>query len=244
MLPRVLEPIADDPGVEAEIYREMDHLAVNRRFISDLLDGGSTGPHVIDFGCGPAFIPILLCQFIDEHSGQGGMSTLPEPDLLRVMGIDSCINMLEMAKFELEMAGEVERIQLQQIDLTDPEGLQEEIADTVICNTVLHHLAEPATALRLAMRCLKSGGRLFVRDLYRPETETEIEELVREHTGTAEGIDELGSDVLSPAQLLRQSLHAALTLQEIRALLKLIGIDPSSVRMTSDRHWTIDCRKT
>lgn len=244
MLPRVLEPIAVDPEAEAEIYREMDHLDVNRRFVQDLIDGGQVGPRVIDFGCGPAFIPILLCQMIDELPKEGDTGGLEEGGSLQVMGIDSSIDMLEMAKFELEMAGEVERIQLQQIDLTDPEGLQEEIADTVICNTVLHHLDEPAAALRLALRCLKTGGRLFIRDLYRPETEIEIEELVRKHSGTPGGADDVGSNVLSPTQLLRQSLHASLTLPEIGGLLQSVGMDPGSVQMTSDRHWTIDCRKT
>lgn len=243
MLPRVLEPIAADPEAEAKMYREMDHLGVNQSFVEELIVGGPIGPRVIDFGCGPAFIPILLFQAIDDLSEEEASSVLAEEGTLEVMAIDFSIDMLEMAKFELEMAGEVERIQLQQIDLTDPEGLQEGIADTVICNTVLHHLDEPAAALRLALRCLKPGGRMFIRDLYRPETQDEIEALVKRYAGNnsyAGNEDEPGD--LSPSQLLRQSLQASLTLEEIQTQLRSIGLDPKSVQMTSDRHWTIDCR--
>lgn len=233
MLPRILEPTAADSRAEAEIYREMDHSAVNRCFVEDLINGGPVGPRVIDFGCGPAFIPILLCEIAHERASNQRFESL------QVMGIDSSIEMLEIAKFELEMAGQVEAVQLQQIDLSDPEGLQEGITDTVICNTVLHHLDDPVVALRLALRCLKPGGRMFVRDLFRPDTQDEIERLVQAHGGS-----EVGADGLSPAQLLRQSLQASLTLAEIRTLLESIGLDPQRVQMTSDRHWTIDCRKT
>ncbi|EMI56344.1 hypothetical protein RSSM_02224 [Rhodopirellula sallentina SM41] len=32
-----------------------------------------------------------------------------------------------------------------------------------------------------------------------------------------------------------------MTLAEIRAIVSQLGIDPTSVSMTSDRHWTLDC---
>lgn len=233
MLPRTPEPVAEDLELEAEIYREMDHSTVNGQFVRDLLDAGPVGPGVIDLGCGPAFIPILLCEATEG---------------LRVMAVDSAVEMLEIAKFELEMAGRVEQIELQQIDLNEPDALHSEIADTVICNTVLHHLDNPVTAVHLALRALKPGGRLFIRDLFRPETEAEIEALVRQHVGpdSASGHSsslDSAEGTLSPAQLLRQSLHAALTLDEIRELIASVGLSRDAVKMTSDRHWTIDWTK-
>ncbi len=40
------------------------------------------------------------------------------------------------------------------------------------------------------------------------------------------------------------SLRAALTLDEIRALVESLGFDPASVQATSDRHWTWTALKT
>jgi hypothetical protein len=39
-------------------------------------------------------------------------------------------------------------------------------------------------------------------------------------------------------QLFADSLHAALTLAELRDLIATLGMDPSQARQTSDRHWT------
>lgn len=231
MLSRVCEPLADDPKCEAVVYRDMDHGDVNRRFVTDLLSGGPVGPRVIDLGCGPALIPILLCECVAQ---------LDSDDIrqLEVMGVDNCVEMLEIARIEIELAGRLREIQLQQIDLNDPEALQTNLANTVICNTVLHHLDDPSTALRLAIRALRPGGRLFIRDLVRPETDADVERLVVLHGGSAR-VDASG---VSPPQLLRQSLHASLTLAEIRGLVSDLGIDADCVNMTSDRHWTLDCR--
>lgn len=229
MLSRVCEPIADDPKSEAAVYRDMDHGDVNRRFVTDLLSGGPVGPRVIDLGCGPALIPILLC----EHVAQ-----LDSDDVCRleVMGVDNCVAMLDMARMEIELAGRLKEIHLQQIELNDPEALQANLADTVICNTVLHHLDDPSTALKLAVRALRPSGRLFIRDLVRPETDGEVERLVALHGGS-EGSNANG---ITPPQLLRQSFHASLTLAEIRDLVSSFGIDADCVNMTSDRHWTLD----
>ncbi|TWT74310.1 class I SAM-dependent methyltransferase [Allorhodopirellula solitaria] len=231
MLSRVCEPPADDPKQEAEIYREMDHRDVNRRFVLDLFEGGGVGPRVLDLGCGPALIPILLCEYVEETKA-GDLADL------EVLGVDNCVEMLELARVEIELAGRLRGIQLEQADLSDDESLQTDLADTVICNTVLHHLDDPSTALRLALRALRPGGRVFIRDLVRPESDAEVERLVALHGGAAD--NEVAG--ISPPQLLRQSLHAALNLSEIRDLVSGLGMDADCVNMTSDRHWTIDGR--
>ncbi len=58
---RILEPEVMDTPEEARDYNAMDHSEVNRKFVDDLL-AGPVGPRVIDLGCGPAAIPIELCQ--------------------------------------------------------------------------------------------------------------------------------------------------------------------------------------
>lgn len=232
MLSRVCEPPAEDPKLEAALYRDMDHSDVNRCFVADLLSGGPVGPRVIDLGCGPALIPILLCEHVSQLDLDGVCH-------VEVMGVDNCVAMLELARMEIELAGRLKEIHLQQIELNDAEALQENLADTVISNTVLHHLDDPSSALKLAVRALRPSGRLFIRDLVRPQTEADVERLVALHGGTACG----DPTDTSPSQLLRQSFHASLTLGEIRELVSSVGIGPECVNMTSDRHWTLDCRQ-
>lgn len=236
MIPRTCEPITDDPLAEAEIYRDIDHTVVNRQFVDDLIAGGPVGPWVVDLGCGPAQIPILLCEAIQEDGLESHYR--PADERLRVMATDVAVEMLEIAKFEIEMAGRVEQVELQQIDLNEPNALHNEIADTLLCNTVLHHLDDPSNAISLAIDAAKPGGRLFIRDLCRPASETEVESLVEQY-----GSPESDSGELSPAQLLRQSLHAAFTLDEIRKIITPLGIDAEAVQITSDRHWTLDWTK-
>ncbi len=237
MLSRICEPIADDPKVEADVYREMDHRDVNRRFVTDLFSGGPVGPRVVDLGCGPALIPVLICEHADEIEGDDEIE-------IQVMGVDNCVEMLEIARFEIEFAGRLRQIQLQQIDLSNHEALLPEIADTVVCNTVLHHLDDPSTALQLAFRTLRPTGRLFIRDLVRPENEAQVERLVTLHGGESSDHDARDNECgVSPSQLLRQSLHASLTLNEIRDCVSAFGIDAECVNMTSDRHWTLDCMR-
>lgn len=213
---RVLEPEVIDDYDEAAAYDRMDHAAVNRVFVDDLVAGGTVGQRVIDLGTGTALIPIELCQRF--------------PDV-RVMGIDASTEMLDLARRRVEIAGMIERIQLMHGDAKSLEEMPAAIAETVISNSLLHHLAEPRQAIATAMRIVVPGGRIFVRDLARPEIVTEIDRLVALH---AQG------ESTTAKKMLRDSLHAALTLPEARQLFASFGFPPTTVRLTSDRHWTFD----
>ena len=216
-LPRVPEPKILSPLDEAQAYESMDHTTVNRQFVDDLLEGDRpVGPRVVDLGCGPAAIPIELCQRVDS---------------VEVLAIDAEIEMLEIAKREIDIAGMLDRITLHHADACVLKEYEEGIADTVISNSMLHHLDEPQDGLQGAARLLREGGRMFIRDLARPSSAEEIENLVSQYAG---------DESETSQQLFRQSLHAALTLDEIRDLAGGFGISPADVQMTSDRHWTVD----
>jgi len=215
-LPRTLEPESMDTAEEAAEYEAMNHSAVNQRFVDDLIAGGSVGMRIVDLGCGPAAIPILLAQ------------RLPE---VQIMGVDSAVEMLEVAKREIDSGGVIDRVCLEHADAKVLAGFEDEMADTVISNSLLHHLQQPQSALATALRLVRPGGRIFFRDLARPSTAEEVESLVKQYTGDESAFAQ---------QLFRQSLHAALTLQEVKDLAGGLGISPEQVQMSSDRHWTID----
>lgn len=215
-LPRTLEPEGMDSEQEVREYKQMDHGGVNAAFVSDLIAAGPVGPKVIDIGCGTAEIPVLLCSQV--------------PDI-EVLGIDSSVEMLEAARIEIELGGMLGRIQLEHADCKELKGFDDGIADTVISNTVLHHIAEPRQILTQALRILSPGGRLFLRDLFRPDSAASVEALVDRHGA---GESEFAR------QLLRQSLHAALTVEEMVDMVAEFRIPAEAVRVTSDRHWTLD----
>ena len=152
------------------------------------------------------------------------------------MAVDAEVEMLEIAKREIDIAGLLDQITLQHADVRHMDDFDAGMADTVISNSLLHHLDQPREGLATAIRLVRPGGRLFVRDLCRPGSQEEVEGLVATY---AKG------ETDNAQQLLRQSLHAALTLEEIQEITDTflgegLGISREHVQMTSDRHWTID----
>lgn len=213
MLERVLEPeLMDDPD-EAESYNAMDHAEVNRRFVADLLAVGPLGTDVLDLGTGTALIPIELCQ---QHPS------------CRVMASDAATCMLDIARYNIAVAGLEHRVQLHHGD-SKQLAFEDDMFDAVISNSLIHHVAEPKQAIEQMIRVCKENGRLFVRDLCRPESLDRVEELVSMYAG---------KETPYSQQLFRQSLIAALTVDEVRDLVTDFGFAPESVQMTSDRHWT------
>jgi ubiquinone/menaquinone biosynthesis C-methylase UbiE len=83
-------------------------------------------------------------------------------------------------------------------------------------------------------RILKPGGILFVRDLMRPDDIETLENLVQTYAGDANSHQQ---------KMFRESLHAALTVDEVRELVGELGISGAAVQPTSDRHWTICVKK-
>jgi AGZA family xanthine/uracil permease-like MFS transporter len=215
---RVLEPEVMDTFEAAWMYDEMDHEMVNRRFVDELVAGGQIGQSVVDLGTGTALIPIELCERVEG---------------VKVLGIDASVSMLDLARRRIEIAQMTDRIQLEHDDCKSLSGFSKAIADTVISNSLFHHLPDPAKAILAAKRLLRPGGRLFVRDLYRPATMSEVDSLVKLYT----------ENESEPArQMFRDSLLAALTLDEARELFADCGFSADDVTMTSDRHWTFDGR--
>ena len=223
MLPRIPEPEVMDSTQEALDYDQMDHRAVNQTFVDDLLRFLESVPdvfrsrnlQVLDLGTGTAQIPVLLLQ--------------AAPGFGTVTACDLSLEMLKLGNSNVTQAGFSEKIQLIFCDAkTLP--VADASVDVLISNSIIHHIPEPADVFREVRRCIRPGGVIFFRDLLRPRDQPELELLVQTWAGDANSHQK---------QMFRESLHAALTVTEVQAMIAALGLDPASVSQTSDRHWTL-----
>jgi len=217
MIARVLEPEAMETADEVRSYDAMDHSEVNERFVADFLQahGPCRGGEILDVGTGTARIPIALAR-ADVRA--------------RIRALDLAEAMLAQAAINIAAAVLSDRIRCHH---GDAKSLVDDFGDRafegVISNTIVHHIPDPEPALMTMARLVAPGGTLMVRDLVRPETHREIARLADIYTA---------NETPEARALFKASLHAALTLEEIRALVTRIGLPPNHVSMTSDRHWT------
>jgi ubiquinone/menaquinone biosynthesis C-methylase UbiE len=218
-LARVLEPEVMDSAAEARDYDAMDHREVNRRFAADFLAalaaaGLVDDSEVLDLGTGTAQIPIELCA---QHPR------------VRVLAVDLSEEMLHLAAANVARAGLSGRIRLERLDAKRLPFDDGQFA-AVMSNSIVHHIPLPRVALAEALRVLRApGGLVFIRDLARPIDDLQVRQLVETHAA--------GSNA-HQKKLYDDSLRAALSVDEIRALVVELGGDPMSVAATSDRHWT------
>ncbi len=217
-LVRVLEPEAMESADDARDYDAMDHSVVNRAFVEEFLAAvaarhGSPVGTVLDLGTGTAQIPIELCRATEAG---------------HVLAIDVAESMLEWAKTNVARAGFADRVSLALVDaklLPYADGS----FSAVMSNSIVHHIPEPGDVLAEAVRVTEPGGILFVRDLARPADEAQVNHLVATYAGQCNE---------HQRQLFDDSLRAALSIEEMRALVVNLGFDTATVAATSDRHWT------
>lgn len=226
MLSRTLEPEVMDTQKEAVDYDSMDHGTVNRVFVDDLLTSAeSTGftpaltadaaeTRVLDVGTGTGQIPIEFCR---------------RPVNATVWAIDLAVEMLQLAEKNIREAGLHGRVLLEHIDAKELPYSDGEF-DVVMSNSIIHHIPEPSICIGEMLRVLRPGGLLFVRDLLRPESAGAVEDLVEAYAG---------GENLHQQQLFRQSLHAALTVEEMRSVMRGFEWPADCVVQSSDRHWTV-----
>ena len=215
---RVLEPEVMDSAAEAAAYDAMDHAAPNAAFAErtlDLLGERRDRPlRVLDIGAGNGVIALILAE------------RLPRAD---VVGVDLSEAMLAVAERHRAASPHAARVRFEIAD-AKALGFGDAAFDAVLSNTILHHLAEPAPFLREAWRVLRPGGVLLIRDLFRPADDAAVERLVREHAGR---------EPPDAQQLFRQSLKAALTPDELRAMVGELGWTSAEVTVDTDRHVSI-----
>ncbi len=227
-LTRTLEPEVMDTEEEARDYDAMDHRDVNARFCDDLLrfvdSRGVRVGRVLDVGTGTALIPIELCK-------RAAGATVDALDLAE--------HMLTVGRRNVDRAGLASRITLHHLD-AKKTTFGHGAFTVVVSNSIVHHIPDPADILGEIARLTARGGALFVRDLARPDTNAAVDALVATYAPLPTNVTR---DVLAMHErqraLLAMSLHAALTVDEVRAMVTPLGVPASDVQMTSDRHWTL-----
>jgi ubiquinone/menaquinone biosynthesis C-methylase UbiE len=213
VLPRVLEPEVMDSAEEACDFDAMDHAAVNRVYVADFLAAWDDRNPILDLGTGTAQIPIALCQ---------------QAPAARVVAVDLAEHMLRIGRENVHRAGLSDRLRVERHDAKQLPFATGSFA-AVISNSLVHHIPEPKMVLAEMLRVTVAGGLIFVRDLVRPTNDTAVRNLVATYAGDANAHQQ---------EMFEASLRAALTLAEIRALVTALGVDPSTVQLSSDRHWT------
>lgn len=215
MLNRVLEPEVMDSKEDADEYAAFDNTAVNEEFVGRVLELGPRAGRVMDIGTGPADIAILLAQ--------------RAPDL-RIVAIDLGEHMLAMARANVERAALTDRVEVARAD-AKATGYPAASFDMVFSNSLVHHIPEPEEMLREVKRLAAPGAAIFIKDLHRPDSEAELARLVDTY---AEGC------TAYQRRIFGDSLRAALTVDEVKALCRKVELTDVEVRRTSDRHWCIE----
>jgi ubiquinone/menaquinone biosynthesis C-methylase UbiE len=163
-LTRVPEPEIMDTDDEVDAYASaaaQSYLeSIDRTFVDHVgrLIAGSgleLNARVLDFGCGPGQIPIMIAK---RWPG------------MRVLGVDAGPNMIEQAHKDTTAACvSVDYAVLR----LGPQGetrlpYADGEFDIVLCNSVMHHLDDPIGTLNELARVANSRGAVLVRDLLRP----------------------------------------------------------------------------
>lgn len=215
MLDRVLEPEVMDTERDALEYQAIDNTVVNLEFAERALGLCPPEGHVLDVGAGPGDIAVIMARRAPQ---------------LRITAIDLADHMLVLAQRNVERAMLENRITVRRID-AKATGYPDATFDAVVSNSLVHHIPEPLSFFREVARVGRPSAGIFIKDLLRPRSRADLDALVEHHAvGQTDYQRRLFSD----------SLHAALRIDEVRALCDQAGLVGVEVRQCSDRHWAIE----
>jgi ubiquinone/menaquinone biosynthesis C-methylase UbiE len=214
MLERILEPEVMDCEQEAIDYDAMDFTDVNTDFAELAISLASDTAKILDVGTGTARIPIIISNLRPDCS---------------ILAIDMAKSMLNLAQKNIDDANKTGQIKLRLADGKKMPFSSGEF-DLIISNSLVHHLSDPLSFFLEIKRVLKPQGNILIRDLFRPETESQLEQILQEAN-----LD------YNPhhKKLFRDSLYAAFTMGEIANIANKAGLNNAKIYQSSNRHWTL-----
>lgn len=215
---RIPEPeeLMDDEA-QALAYAQADFSEANSLFVDlfTTLTGDRPARRLLDLGCGPADIPLLMLRRFPQ---------------LEIDALDGAAAMLDIARRNIASIPQAaDRISLRQ-EFLPCATLQRQHFDAVVSNSLLHHLADPTVLWRTIATAAQPGASVLVMDLARPASAAAVDSLV----------DTYASDAAEVLQRdFRNSLFAAYQVEEVARQLEQSGLDTLRVAMVSDRHLAV-----
>ena len=217
---RIPEPELMNDAEQATAYACADFEEPHSRFITlfrETFPGEAVTGAVLDLGCGPGDITIRFSHAFPE---------------CEVHGIDGAAAMLAHGHARVTREGLGGRVTLIEGYLPGAT-LPREAYDTVISNSLLHHLRDPMVLWETLRRYAKPGARVFIMDLLRPASRARAQALVDEYAAGEPAV--LRHDFF-------HSLLAAYRVEEAEQQLRDAGIAGLRVEQISDRHLLIHGR--
>lgn len=215
---RVPEPeLMIDPQ-QAEAYAGADFSVGHQAIVDALakkfpdLEPDST---CLDLGCGPLDVSMRLLHKFPK---------------LQIHGVDGSAPMLELGRGELVKAGFEQRMTLFNQCLP-VLTLPQESYPLIFSSSLLHHLHQPADLWTVVKKMSAPSTKVYVADLYRPESRAAAEAMVQRYTPNEPEILQL--DFLN-------SLLAAFSIEEVKLQLAEAGLaDCLNIEILTDRHMVI-----
>lgn len=203
---------------EAGEYDEMDFSAPDQLFAeraAQLARGAASPIHwIADLGSGNAKIPLAICPLL--------------PRATRVCAIEMSAEMLAVAK---RNRASVEG----QVHFVNGDAKRVPFADRTVgmvtSNSLVHHIPDPRAVFQEIARIVRPGAPILIRDLVRPDNQHSFRQLLETHASQWRPLQR---------QLFADSLHAALTLEEVRQILDHCGLADVGVTQITDRHWSAE----
>ncbi len=210
---RIPEPeLMDDPE-QARAYAGADFSEPHQAFVERFAQcfPRHRPRRVLDLGCGAADITI---RFARAYPG------------CELTGVDGAAAMLALARETVTRVELDHRVHLREARLPD-KTLPQHAFDTLISNSLLHHLADPQVLWRAVVGCAEPGAAVFIMDLRRPDTREQASRLVSEYARTEPEV--LRRDFFN-------SLLAAYRPEEIAAQLARANLCRLQAEAVGDRH--------
>ena len=209
---RILEPEVMDTPENVLAYASADFSEVNQKFVNDLIKKYSSHlKNVLDLGCGPADIVIRLASNLSK---------------VKITAIDASKNMIKVANENVTKAKLNNKISLL-AGYVPGLQLPEKSFDTIISNSLLHHLPNPLVLWEEIIRLGKNNAAIFIMDLLRPSSPEAAKEIVEKYSLEEHPI--LKEDFYN-------SLLAAFSVDEVKDQLKDANLLKLNVEIISDRH--------
>ena len=203
---------------QAEAYARADFSTPHQRFVElfgDKFPGLALAGAVLDLGCGPGDVALRFARAYPHCT---------------VHGVDGSPAMLAAASVcHQRHPGLQDRVHLFE-GLLPQATLPLDRYHAVICNSLLHHLPDPAVLWASVVRWAAPGAPVFVVDLRRPPSAEEARRLTDCYAAG------------EPAVLQHDFYHSLLSAfepGEIRAQLEAGGLGHLHVETPSDRHVVI-----